>query len=66
MNFEEIEYQLQFNEKESDVFIHNEIFEDLKKSDIRKVHIPFTYSYYYLINWLYRNTKYGSFAIDQM
>lgn len=43
----------------------NEIFSDLINSDIKSVHIPFAYSYYYLINWLYRNTKYGSFNIDQ-
>lgn len=55
---------LQYNEKESKLFIHNEIFNDLKHNLNRSNHIPFAYSYYYLICWLYRYAKYGQLTID--
>ncbi|MFG3610982.1 hypothetical protein [Rummeliibacillus stabekisii] len=55
---------LQYNKMESKVFMPNEIFEDLQKSKINSVHIPVAYSYYYLINYLYRNTKYYDIPID--
>ncbi|MEK4030760.1 hypothetical protein MKZ02_19780 [Pseudobacillus sp. FSL P4-0506] len=51
---------LQFDEKQNDIFIPNEIFEDFKT--IKKNHIPFAFSYYYLTNWLYRYAKYGFVA----
>lgn len=56
--------QLQYNEKESTIFMPNEIFKDLKKHIKKTNHIPFAYSYYYLITWLFRYTKYGSLNID--
>lgn len=49
---------LQYNEKESKLYMPNEIFNDLKASGIKSKHIPLAYSYYYLISWLYRYTKY--------
>ncbi|WP_146548785.1 hypothetical protein [Rummeliibacillus suwonensis] len=60
----DIKELLRYNEMESKVFMPNEIFEDLKQSDIKPVHIPFAYSYYYLINWLYRYTKYYETRIN--
>lgn len=42
-----------------DIYIPNEIFNDLKSnSDLKPVHIPFTYCYYYLLNYLYQFCKY--------
>lgn len=64
MNYEEIEKYLQYNEKESNLFIHNEIFKDLQDNFKKTNHIPVAYCYYYLISWLYRYAKYGSFNID--
>ena len=55
---------LQYNEMESKVFVPNELFEDLKKSNIKRVHIPVAYSYYYIINYLYRYTKYYETKVD--
>ncbi|MGE6259212.1 hypothetical protein ACQKCU_15120 [Heyndrickxia sporothermodurans] len=64
MNYEEIEKYLCFNEKENNIYMPNEIFKDLQDNIKKTVHIPFAYSYYYLICWLYRYTKYGIFNID--
>lgn len=64
MKYDEIETLLQYNEKESKIFIPNEIFDDLKKTAKNTPHLAFTYSYYYLISWLYRYTKYGLFQLD--
>lgn len=64
MNYQEIEKCLQYNEKESKVFMPNEIFDDLQNNIKKTVHIPVAYSYYYLITWLYRYAKYGTINID--
>lgn len=56
---------LQYDDKESKIFIHNEIFTDLKTLRSKgSSHIAFAYAYYYLICWLYRYAKYGSINID--
>ncbi|WP_150284749.1 hypothetical protein [Rummeliibacillus sp. TYF-LIM-RU47] len=64
MKYDEIEQLLKFNELESKVFIPNEIFKDLQKSEIKSLHVPVAYCYYYLTNWLYRYTKYDVPFID--
>ncbi|WP_026694098.1 hypothetical protein [Peribacillus kribbensis] len=64
MTYEEIVTLIQYDQKESKVFIPNEIFQDLQNSIHKKIHIPVAYSYYYLINWLYRHAKFGSHTID--
>jgi len=48
-----------FNEEEGGIYIPNEIFNDIqgKLSEISS-HVAFAYSYYYLITYLYRFTKY--------
>jgi hypothetical protein len=52
--------QLQYDERESPVYMPNEIFVDLHRDDLRgSNHIGFTYTYYYFISWLYRYAKYG-------
>ncbi len=56
--------ELQFNNKESPVYMPNEIFVDLQKHIDKSKHIPFAYAYYYLISWLYRYTRYGSMSVD--
>ncbi|WP_299831322.1 hypothetical protein [uncultured Metabacillus sp.] len=61
---DELIKQLQYDEKESTIFIPNEIFTDLQNHIKKSNHIPFAYSYYYLVNWLYRYTKYGGLSID--
>ncbi|WJJ55246.1 hypothetical protein QB910_000002 [Dabrowskivirus KKP3916] len=43
---------------EGRIYIPNEIFEDLKKIIDKGVNIAFAYSYYYLITYLYRYSKY--------
>jgi hypothetical protein len=51
----------QFDEKESKVFMPNEIFDDLKGAVTRNSsHLTFSYSYIYLITWFYRYAKYIS------
>lgn len=57
---DELNEQLQYNEKESKLYIPNEVYKDLEKSEIKNTHIPFAFSYYYLICWIYRYTKYGT------
>ncbi|MFY0802150.1 hypothetical protein [Peribacillus frigoritolerans] len=64
MNYQEIASTLQFYKNESDVYIPNEIFEDLKDNMKKGSHIPVAYSYYYVVNWLYRHCKYGNIDID--
>lgn len=50
---------LKYDKKESNLYIPNEIFDDLKSSGLKgSSHIAFAYSYYYLISWLYRYCKY--------
>ncbi|MFB7303548.1 hypothetical protein [Heyndrickxia sporothermodurans] len=64
MNYEEIEKYLCFNEQETNIYVPNEIFKDLQNNFKKTNHIPVAYCYYYLISWLYRYAKYGSFNID--
>jgi len=64
MKYQEITDLLKFDENESKVFMPNEIFEDLQNNIKKGVHIPVAYSYYYLVNWLYRHAKYGELQID--
>lgn len=56
---DELNNKLQYNEKESKIFMPNEIFNVIQASGIKNKHIPLAYSYYYLICWLYRYAKYG-------
>jgi len=60
MSYEEIVRCLQYNEKESNLFMPNEIFEDLKLHVRNTPHIAFAYSYCYLATWLYRYVKHSS------
>lgn len=56
---------LQFNEKENSIYVPNELFGDIKKGGLKGgSHVAFAYSYYYLMLWLYRYTKYGQMNID--
>ncbi|MFS1518529.1 hypothetical protein V1503_19010 [Bacillus sp. SCS-151] len=60
-----IKEALQWNYQQNKVYMPNEIFEDLRLLHGKKCdHIAFTYSYYYLICWLFRYTKYGEMKID--
>jgi hypothetical protein len=56
--------KLNYDSKESPLYMPNEIFDDLQKGVNKRKYIPFAYSYYYLISWLYRYTKYGSVEIE--
>jgi hypothetical protein len=57
--------RLKYNEHQNKVYIHNEIFEELKLLHNKGgSHVAFTYTYYFLICWLYRYTKYGELNID--
>lgn len=59
MSYEEICKLVQYNERhESKNFIVNEVFKDLKSNLSSTSHIAFSYSYLYLVQWLYRQTKY--------
>jgi hypothetical protein len=49
---------IQHNKGEGKIYMPNEIFKDLQSAIDRPTHIAFAYSYYYLINYLYRYTKY--------
>jgi hypothetical protein len=60
----EIKHKLNYDNKESKLYMPNEIFDDLQQSVHKAKHIPFTYTYYYLITWLYRYAKHGSIEID--
>lgn len=58
MKYEEINKLVQFNEEyESNLFMPNEIFKDLKANIKGVPHIAFAYSYIYLSTWLYRYAK---------
>jgi hypothetical protein len=48
---------------EKNIFMPNEIFDDLANNIEIKQHIPFAYSYYYYINYLYR---YCEFSADKL
>lgn len=61
MNYNELTELLRYDEQENNIFIPNEIFNDLQVlRNNGSSHISFAYSYYYLINWLYRYCKYDS------
>jgi hypothetical protein len=61
----DIKQLLQYNEHQHKIYIHNEIFEELKGMYNKgSSHVAFAYSYYYLICWLYRYAKYGEVTID--
>lgn len=64
MNYQEIESTLKYIKEESIVFMPDEIFEDLQNNMKKGVHIPVAYTYYYIVNWLFRYCKYGNVAID--
>lgn len=40
------------------LYTPNEIFEELKNSGIKTLHLPFTYSYYFLVSYLYKQCAY--------
>src|SRR5437763_8036906 len=48
-----------FTPKEKRIFMPNEIFDDFKSGFDSGVHKAFAYSYYYVVNYLYRYTKYS-------
>jgi hypothetical protein len=56
-----------FYEGEKNIFVPNEILNDLRSDESIKsgIHIAFCYSYYYLISYLYRYAKYGQQMIKQ-
>ena len=58
MSFEEIKSVLEINGKELQVFLPNEIFEDLRDNLTSGTHVAYAYSYLYLTQFLYRNCKY--------
>lgn len=61
MTYDELLTLLKYDEEhENHIYIPNEIFTILHNNIPKDVHIPFVYSYYYLICWLYRYAKYGS------
>lgn len=61
----DIKQILKYNEYQNKLYIHNEIFEELKLLHSKgSSHVAFAYTYFYLISWLYRYTKYGELNID--
>jgi hypothetical protein len=57
--------KLSYDERESKLFIPNEIFEDISPLHSKgSSHVAFAYSFYYLTSWLYRYAKYGQIEID--
>lgn len=56
MEIKEIREMLK-HKAEPGIFMPNEIFEDLK-ANVSSNNIPFAYSYYYLVSYLYRYAKY--------
>lgn len=73
-SYEEIEKIIELKEEERKHFMPNSIFNELKvlfpppkdkePKTNRGVHIAFSYSYYYLVSWLYRNAKYRECHIN--
>ncbi|APH05853.1 hypothetical protein [Bacillus weihaiensis] len=50
---------------ETDLYMPNEIFDDLKKIQFKSTsHLAFSYSYIYLITWFYRYAKYGQIYVN--
>lgn len=65
MTDQEIKEMLHYYIEEHKIYIPNEIFNDLSILEEKgSGYIAFAYSYYYLINWLYRYTKYGEVILD--
>jgi len=58
MNFAEIKSVLEINGKESQVFLPNEVFDDLQGYLTSGTQLAYAYSYLYLTQFLYRNCKY--------
>lgn len=58
MSMEEIKAVLKINGKESQVFLPNEVFSDLKSYITSGTQVAYAYSYCYLTQFLYRNCKY--------
>ncbi|MEK4387533.1 hypothetical protein MKZ25_17455 [Solibacillus sp. FSL W7-1464] len=58
MNFAEIKSVLEINGKESQVFLPNEIFDDLLDYLKSGTQVAYAYNYLYLTQFLYRNCKY--------
>lgn len=57
MKHEEIIDLLNYEDNESKLFVPNEIFDNLKDNIDKSPHIAFSYSYIYLVTWLYRYAK---------
>lgn len=60
MNYEEIKNTVHYNDYkgyESNIYMPNEIFDELKGNIKNTPHVAFAYSYVYLITWLYRYVK---------
>lgn len=56
---------IKYTEYENKIYMPNEIFQDLKVLHSKgSSHVAFTYSYYFLISWLYRYAKYWDYQID--
>lgn len=49
---------VKFSERESNLYMPNEIFNDLQKHIKKAPHLAFAYSYVYFTTWLYRYAKY--------
>lgn len=47
------------------IYTPNEIFEELKRSNIKPVHLPFAYSYYFLVSYLYKMCAYDEITPSQ-
>lgn len=58
MTYEEIGQVLEIDGKEVEVYMPNELFEDLQNLMKDSSHIAYAYSYLYLVHFLYRNCKY--------
>ncbi|MGG0667711.1 hypothetical protein ABE073_04195 [Lederbergia citrisecunda] len=63
MTYEELSGLLKYYHKESNLFMPNEIFNDLKSHIKTKTHIAFAYSYIYFITWLYRYAKHVNLTV---
>lgn len=58
LTYEEIKNYLKYHGKESNIYLPNDIFEELKVIE-NVQHRAFAYSYIYLTTWIWRNGKYG-------
>lgn len=58
MRYHDIVDAVKYYYKESKVFMPNEVFDDLKDNIKTTPHVAFSYSYIYLITYLYRYAKY--------